>query len=146
MKNTFRQTLQMAAMALALGTAGFASAQSAPPPPPPPAKHMKPMPHGPHGAHHHKRGEARGDARANGDVAEGSSNAREAAAARQAARQGQLTDPGPVFRENATARCAVFKSEEDRRACVGRVAQGQDSGSVQGGGILREYTYTVPAK
>lgn len=141
MKNMFRQTLQMAAMALALGTAGYASAQSAPPPPPPPAKHVKPMPHGPHGAHH-KRGEARGDARANADVAEGSSSAREAAAARQ----GQLTDPGSSFRENATARCAVFKTEEDRRACVGRVAQGQDSGSVQGGGILREYTYTVPAK
>lgn len=145
MKNMFRQTLQMAAMALALGTAGYASAQSAPPPPPPPAKHVKPMPHGPHGAHD-KRGEMRGDARANADVAEGSSSAREAAAARQAARQGQLTDPGSSFRENAIARCAVFKTDEDRRACVGRVAQGQDSGSVQGGGILREYTYTVPAK
>ena len=81
------------------------------------------------------------------DVADGSSSAQEAAAARQAARRGQLTGgSSDQYMNHALARCAVFKMEEDKRACMDRVDKGQDSGSVQGGGILREYTYTVPAK
>jgi hypothetical protein len=44
------------------------------------------------------------------------------------------------------ARCDVFKNEADRRSCVDRVKDGQVSGSVEGGGVLREYTEQVPVR
>lgn len=47
------------------------------------------------------------------------------------------------FERNALRRCDVFKTQDDRRACVERVRQPQISGSVQGGGVLREYTQTI---
>lgn len=52
------------------------------------------------------------------------------------------------YQRNALKRCDVFKTDDDRRACVERVRQPQVSGSVQGGGMIREYTQTiqVPAK
>ena len=135
MKNAVRQSLQIAVAAIALGVAGFASAQPAAPAQAP-AKHAK---------HAHKTGKPH--QRADRSVADGSSSAREAAAALQADRQGQLTDrSNDQYAGNAVARCGVVRAEEDKRACVDRVTNGQDSGSVQGGGILREYTYTVPAK
>ncbi|MBB6578170.1 hypothetical protein HNP33_002250 [Comamonas odontotermitis] len=135
MKNAVRQSLQIAVAAIALGVAGFASAQPAAPAQAP-AKHAK---------HAHKTGKPH--QRADRSVADGSSSSREAAAALQADRQGQLTDrSNDQYAGNAVARCGVFRAEEDKRACVDRVTNGQDSGSVQGGGILREYTYTVPAK
>ncbi|GAB2459274.1 MAG: hypothetical protein ACN6O3_15005 [Comamonas sp.] len=49
------------------------------------------------------------------------------------------------FARNAVARCSAFKTQEDQRACVERVRQPVTDGSVGGGGVLREYTYTVPA-
>ncbi|WP_395026829.1 hypothetical protein [Comamonas odontotermitis] len=135
MKNVVRQSLQVAIAAVALGVTGFASAQPA-------ALEKAPAKHA---QHPHKSGKAH--QRADRSVADGSSSAREAAAALQAGRQGQLTDrSSDQYAGNAVARCGVFRVEEDRRACVDRVTNGQDSGSVQGGGILREYTYTVPAK
>ena len=135
MKIVVRQSLQIAIAAVALGVTGFASAQSAAPEQAP-AKHAK---------HAHKGGKAH--PRADRNVADGSSSAREAAAAMQAGRQGQLTDrSSDQYAGNAVARCGVFRVEEDKRACVDRVNNGQDTGSVQGGGILREYTYSVPAK
>ena len=138
MKNVVRQSLQVAVAAIALGVTGFAAAQS-----PAPAPHAHKHHKGDKGGkHHHHRGEGRG-----GDVSAGSSNAKEAAAARQADRQGQLSGgSNDQLRNNALARCAVFKVEEDKRACEARITQGQGSGSVQGGGVLREYTYTAPAK
>ena len=48
------------------------------------------------------------------------------------------------FQRNALQRCEIFKTTEDRQACVERVRQPQISGSVQGGGVIREYTQTVP--
>ena len=48
------------------------------------------------------------------------------------------------YQRNALKRCDVFKADDDRRACVERVRQPQISGSVQGGGVIREYTQTVP--
>lgn len=51
---------------------------------------------------------------------------------------------GNAFERNALRRCDVFKTDDDRRACVERVRQPQISGSVQGGGMIREYTQTLP--
>lgn len=48
-----------------------------------------------------------------------------------------------TLERNALRRCEVFKTDDDRRACVERVRQPQISGSVQGGGVIREYTQTV---
>lgn len=47
------------------------------------------------------------------------------------------------FERNALRRCEVFKTDDDRSACEERVRQPQISGSVQGGGVIREYTQTV---
>ena len=52
---------------------------------------------------------------------------------------------GPTdYERNAFARCEVFKVPEDRAACVKRLQQ-MPQGSVEGGGLLREYSYEVPA-
>ena len=70
--------------------------------------------------------------------------AREAGAARQAARQGQLTS-APDYTANALARCAAHAPVE-RAACEARVTgSGQSSvqGSVMGGGVIRESVTTV---
>ncbi|WP_313072085.1 hypothetical protein [Melaminivora sp.] len=69
---------------------------------------------------------------------------REAGAAAQAARNGQLTSPGDSsFERNATARCEVFKTQEDKRLCEERMRNKPVSGSVEEGGVLREATTTV---
>lgn len=47
------------------------------------------------------------------------------------------------FERNALQRCEIFKTDDDRRACVERVRQPQISGSVEGGGVIREYTQTI---
>jgi len=44
---------------------------------------------------------------------------------------------------NALRRCEIFKTNDDRMACVERVRQPQISGSVEGGGVIREYTQTI---
>ena len=70
--------------------------------------------------------------------------AREAGAARQAARQGQLTS-APDYTANALARCAAHAPAE-RTACEARVNGTGDTrvdGSVMGGGLLRESVTTV---
>ncbi|UUX94035.1 hypothetical protein [Aquabacterium sp. J223] len=68
---------------------------------------------------------------------------REAGAAAQAARQGQLaTDP--AAERNRTARCERVPAEE-RSACLARLERGTVSGSVAEGGVLREYREIVPA-
>ncbi len=63
---------------------------------------------------------------------------KEAAAARDAEKKGQLKEADDHYRKNAMARCAVFTGEEakDCRARAG--ANGIVSGSVAGGGVLRE--------
>lgn len=53
-------------------------------------------------------------------------------------------EPMNQYERNALNRCGIFKTEDDRRACVERVRQPQISGSVEGGGWIREYTQTVP--
>jgi len=70
---------------------------------------------------------------------------REAGAALQAARRHELTSGDGDLQRNAEARCNVFAGA-DRRDCLARVrGQGTVSGSVEGGGILRETVTIVPA-
>ena len=66
----------------------------------------------------------------------------EAVAARDAARRGQLEDGATRYDENARARCNRLQGD-DARDCQARVrGEGLVSGSVRGGGILRE-TVTI---
>ena len=68
---------------------------------------------------------------------------REAGAAQDAARKGQLSDPGPIAIANATQRCEAFQNAQDRADCVRRVESEPASGSVSGGGVLRESVTTT---
>jgi hypothetical protein len=70
---------------------------------------------------------------------------REAAAALNDAKTGRLTKNNNNFEANATARCQVFKNADDRDLCERRQREGSVSGSVSGGGEIRELTVTVPA-
>ena len=64
---------------------------------------------------------------------------RELAAARAEARHGGLDDGAADYRANALARCERLPAE-DRRDCIARITgAGTVSGSVEGGGLLREY-------
>ncbi len=71
---------------------------------------------------------------------------KEAGAAQAEKRKGTLNVFSPNFNANAARRCDVY-SGEDRLACIARVkGLGTESGSVQGGGIIRQVeTITVPA-
>lgn len=72
---------------------------------------------------------------------------KEAGAALQAARSGQLTSQETAasgYERNALQRCEVFKTPVDRDACMARVRSGTQDGSVAGGGILMEATTQVP--
>lgn len=68
---------------------------------------------------------------------------REATNAYDAARKGQLSDPGPIAASNATQRCEAFQNATDRAECVRRVESETVSGSVAGGGVLRESVTTT---
>jgi len=69
----------------------------------------------------------------------------EAGAAFAEAKRGRLDDGNTQFELNALKRCAALP-EGDRPACVARMqGQGSTSGSVAGGGILREIVTTEPA-
>lgn len=68
---------------------------------------------------------------------------REAGAARQEARRGRLGDSTGEFERNRLLRCDS-QPLQDREDCVRRMnGEGVTSGSVQGGGILRELTTPV---
>ena len=67
---------------------------------------------------------------------------REAGAAQDAARKGQLSNPGPQAADNATQRCSAFQNADEQAECVRRV-QGPASGSVSAGGVLRESVTTT---
>ena len=63
---------------------------------------------------------------------------REAGAAWAQARRGELDDGAASYKRNALERCAPLP-DEDRIACRARLlGMGTTSGSVAGGGILRE--------
>ena len=63
---------------------------------------------------------------------------REAAAAHDAARHGELDEPADNYAANALARCAALPAA-DRDVCRHRRREGETEGSVSGGGIIREY-------
>ena len=68
---------------------------------------------------------------------------REARNAQADRRQGQLRHPSEDYKANAMARCEPL-SGEDKAACEARVmGYGETSGSVAGGGILREVETVV---
>ena len=73
---------------------------------------------------------------------------REAGAARQAVRRGELTGASkPDYLRNALARCGSHPPAE-REACERRVRGTGDTtidGSVYGGGLIRETVETIPA-
>lgn len=71
---------------------------------------------------------------------------REANNALDASRKGDLSNPGPAANDNATQRCSAFPTVAEQTECMRRV-QTPVSGSVSGGGVLRESTTTtiVPA-
>jgi len=69
---------------------------------------------------------------------------REAGAALQEAKSGKLADANTNFESNKVARCSYLR-EPDKSYCVRRMnGEGTASGSVEGGGILRELVVTVP--
>jgi len=71
---------------------------------------------------------------------------REAGAAQQAARRNQLAGGDADYERNRLARCAVHKNPTERSYCERRMhGEGTTSGSIEGGGILRELVVTVPA-
>ena len=72
---------------------------------------------------------------------------REANNALAAAKEGQLSTPGPQAQDNATERCDAFQSAQEKAECTARVHSAPASGSVSGGGVLRESVTTtiVPA-
>jgi len=69
---------------------------------------------------------------------------REAGAALNEAKSGKLADPDTDFERNRLMRCSYLR-DPDRTYCVRRMnGEGTVSGSVEGGGILRELVVTVP--
>jgi hypothetical protein len=130
---TFSWRLGLCVVALAgatLAQAQTAAPAAAAPHHPAKAPHHRAMPH------HGTQGAAM------------SPQQREAAAvaAEQRRGQGPVNPPGMGMDElqrNAVRRCDIFKTELDRSACVARVQQPQLSGSVEGGGVIREYTQTI---
>jgi len=70
---------------------------------------------------------------------------KEAGAALNDAKNGRLEKSNRNFEQNALARCQVFKNSDDRELCERRQREGTVSGSVGGGGDIRELTVTVPA-
>lgn len=70
---------------------------------------------------------------------------REAGAALNEARSGKLADANTNFEGNRIARCGYLKGP-DKEYCLRRMnGEGTVTGSVEGGGILRELVVTVPA-
>ena len=72
---------------------------------------------------------------------------KEAGAARDAAKKGQLADGDGKLRMNAKERCDVLTGDE-KRDCVARAKGASNtsaSGSVKGGGIIRETVTIEPA-
>ncbi|MDH1429186.1 hypothetical protein N5J23_10465 [Comamonas aquatica] len=132
---------------VALAGASLAQAQTAAPASAPaaptPGAHHPAAPHHPAKAPHHRAMPHHG-----GQGTAMSPQQREAAAvaAEQRRGQGPVNPPGMGMDElqrNAVRRCDIFKTELDRSACVARVQQPQLSGSVEGGGVIREYTQTI---
>ncbi len=72
---------------------------------------------------------------------------REAGAAQFEARRGTLGQENTEFEKNRMARCGYHTLAEEREYCERRMrGEGTTTGSVEGGGILRELIVVVPAE
>lgn len=155
MKLQLKNTLRTSLCAAALLSAAWAQAQTQQPVPATAAQpsmqhehqhgHKQPS-KTPHHKHSHQHGHKHQHKSDSGKYA--TPQQHERAAVQQERRQGsgpsnpqgaQLTE----FQRNALQRCEIFKTPDDRSACVERVRQPQISGSIEGGGVIREYTQTV---
>ena len=147
MKLPLTSSLRLACCAMALSGAAIAQAQTQPAPLPEPAPAVKPLPAGEMPKHHPK---AMPKHKGHGKYATPQQH-EAAAVAGERSRGAGPQNPGAAqpneFERNALRRCEIFKTDLDRQACVERVRQPQITGSVQGGGVIREYTqtYQVPA-
>jgi len=75
---------------------------------------------------------------------DGTTCLKEANAALAASKRGKLADNGAQYEKNAALRCQSLQST-DREACERRMhGEGTVSGSVAGGGILREIVVQTP--
>ncbi len=71
---------------------------------------------------------------------------KEAEAAFAQIKRGKLTDDPQAYARNARLRCNALPEGDDRKECLARIeGQGTTSGSVAGGGILREHVTVEPA-
>lgn len=62
-------------------------------------------------------------------------------------RRGGLTSPTDTSNEQAQRRCSVFQREGDNADCMARMGGGAlVSGSVNGGGLIREATTPAPSR
>jgi len=152
MKLPLTASLRLAFCAVALSGAAVAHAQTQPAPMPEPAPAMKSPPAGEMPKHHPKPMSKHKGQHPAGHGKYATPQQHEAAAvAGERSRGAGPQNPGAgqpnEFERNALRRCEIFKTDLDRQACVERVRQPQISGSVQGGGVIREYTqtYQVPA-
>ena len=142
---SFRLTL--GAFAVMGASLAFAQAQPVPAegtvPPPPPAAHEA------HPTHPAKKAHKPVHKKHHSGHKYATPQQHEAAAVAGERRRGvgpgnpKAGDQLDEYQRNALKRCEVFKTDDDRRACVERVRQPQLSGSVAGGGVIREYTQTV---
>lgn len=152
MKLPLTASLRVTLCAVALSGGALAHAQTQPAPMPEPAPAMKSYPAGEMPKHHPKVMPKHKGHHPAGHGKYATPQHHEAAAvAGERSRGAGPHNPGAgqpnEFERNALRRCEIFKTDLDRQACVERVRQPQISGSVQGGGVLREYTqtYQVPA-
>ena len=89
--------------------------------------------------------EERADCQSPSSAEDKTSCLREAGAALHEARSGKLADANTDYESNRIARCDYLKGL-DKIYCVRRMTgEGTTSGSVEGGGILRELVVIVPA-
>lgn len=71
---------------------------------------------------------------------------KEAGAAKAEAQKHRLApNANADYERNRLQRCQAFKDEAERRTCIERTRQAPVKGSVEGGGVLREYIEVIPA-
>ena len=72
---------------------------------------------------------------------------REAGAALQEAQRGTLLREGSEYEQNKFVRCDYHKDPKDREYCMARMrGEGTITGSVEGGGLMRELRVIEPVR
>ena len=72
---------------------------------------------------------------------------REAGAALQEAQRGTLLREGSEYEQNRFVRCDYHKDPKDREYCIMRMrGEGTVTGSVEGGGLMRELRVIEPVR